>query len=182
MFEDTENPYAAPLTTTDPSQQRNDSLALSVPELESRSVILMIVLSVVTLGLYINYWTHRNSLVINRYIGNEYISMIAVYLFWAISLTSVGMIVPIILMDDISSIEAFDNFIDLADGIFALFMAFTVRGGLNAMVEETGDARVRFGGVWTFLFGIFYLQWKINRHREAGILTDEVDAASTWEN
>ena len=54
-----------------------------------------------------------------------------------------------------------------ADTIITIFMAFVIRGGLHALVRVRKGHPTWFYGLWTFVFGIFYLQWKINRNLEA---------------
>lgn len=176
MFENQENPYAAPLETTDANAAWGEEAALSIPGLRRRSVILLIVLSVITLGLYINYWTHQQAKVINASFGRERISMITVILFWFVSLASIGLIIPYWMVEEGSPVEAVSDMSDLADRIFTLVMAFVIRGGLQDLLVRLGD-RARFGGLWTFLFGIYYLQWKINRLHEKGVFADSTTAA-----
>ena len=48
--------------------------------------------------------------------------------------------------------------------IFTLVMAFVIRRGLNSLVHVPRTHPAWFHGFWTFLFGIFYLQWKINKN------------------
>ncbi len=183
MFDETENPYAAPLETTDINLAWGEEAASSIPGLRSRSILLMILLCVVTLGLYINYWTHQHAKIINSRLGRERISMFTVILFWMISLTSLGLIVPYYMVEEGSPVETVSDLSDLVDRIFTLVMAFVIRGGLNDLLLRLGNKRDYFGGLWTFLFGIFYLQWKINRLYAAGVYAAEqgAKAASPWE-
>lgn len=172
MSEEYQNPYAAPLETTNGDTELSDTQPAFAAELRSRSVLLMIVLAVITLGLYINYWVHRNAQSLNTALGQELISRTTIALFWSVSIFSLGMIIPYAYAEQESSIHGLSNMLDIANTLFVLFMAFAVRGSLDELLLRSGcyDNRTRFRGIWTFLFGIFYLQWKINRNRNAGLL------------
>lgn len=161
---DQENPYAPPqvdaLDQSDPGLGSENVLC----GLKPRSVILMILLTVVTLGLYMNFWFHRSAIALNKRLDRNRISMIQVGAFWVLSLSSVLWTIPEILAEEGSVTVDIGTFLTNADMIFALVCAFTIRGRLNLLIQVPRSHPAWSNAFWTFIFGILYLQWKINKN------------------
>jgi len=75
---------------------------------------------------------------------------------------SLGWAIPEVLTVNSLEIIAAGKLLSIADRIFTIFWAFGVRNGLNTLLCFSKNDKTRFGGVWK-LFGIFYLQFKLNR-------------------
>ena len=129
----------------------------------SCSIFLMILLTVVTLGLYINHWVQHMASVLNRRQQRNHISMGLITLFWVVSLMSLLWILLGIVTEDSLSVVRFSRFLLAARAVFTVYMAFAVRSQLNAVVPTRRNDPVWLQGPWTFWFGIYYLQWMINR-------------------
>jgi hypothetical protein len=159
------NPYAPPQTL--PAAEEAVLAVDPTGGLRRRSVGLMLVLCIVTLGLYVNYWTHRHALAIQHNVPREKVWMPAVWLFWIISVSSLLWVLPDFYYDTPTTISVGQT-LDRIDVIYTIVMAFAVRSGLNGWTGAERGGRGWFHGFWTFLFGILYLQWKVNRLLKTG--------------
>lgn len=160
MNHDASNPYAAPQVDSVSNQQ--PSAANAIDGLRERNIWLMLLLTIVTLGLYINYWTHRYALLLKQNVPRAKVSMGAVWLYWIVSITSLLWTIPEIVYDTTTMVQI-GQMLSRVDLIFSIVMAFAVRGGLNTWGGSQRGGGTWFHGLWTFLFGFIYLQWKVNR-------------------
>ncbi|WP_197528451.1 hypothetical protein [Aeoliella mucimassa] len=131
----------------------------------------MIPLTILTLGIYMNYWVHVNAIAINRRFGCEQVSMKIVWAYWAVTGFTFALVTDLILTKvyEPHLIDSMMQFVDKVHIVFTLIVAFAIRGGLDAMLPIEAPNNQRFKGLWTFLFNVFYLQWKVNRHLESGV-------------
>jgi len=159
------NPYAPPQTSTWVEEPEG-----SFHGLRRRSVLLMILLTVLTLGLYINYWVHQLALAVNQRLKRHHMSMGLVAFYWILSVTSLLWLIPEIVTDDDPMVLRIGTMITRLEMIFALIMAFAIRSRLNTLTLVPREHPAWFHGLWTFLFGIFYLQWKTNRNHQSSEL------------
>jgi hypothetical protein len=150
--------------------------------LEQVSVLRVVVLSLLTFGLYVPFWYLRRRAAINSLGSPEKLSK-GVFIFalslWILdflvnliygALTEAGTSFPASFMRNLSRI------LELAVGIILLIQAFKVRRILldHNGVQQAGmfssqiglEANTSFSGVATFFLGIWYLQYKINEFLE----------------
>ena len=125
------------------------------PTLKKRSVLLMILFLVLTLGFYIPFWFVSRSEALNRLNPRYQVSLsLCILMFAAIA---AGILVS-------------ENIVittDLAFVITYVVLAFRVKDILNSTLlkqrEEQAAHQEEISGALTFFFGIFYLQHRINQ-------------------
>jgi hypothetical protein len=143
--------------------------------LKRRSVILMIVLTIVTFGLYYPVWFLRRRAALNQLDAPRKLPLWPFLLFLAF--------VVIRLVVSIASgsspreqtigegAAALLSLGQLAVGIVIVVQSFFIKDILEGHLAGPGDDAsssilsnsVRLSGLMTFFFGIFYLQYVINR-------------------
>jgi len=122
-------------------------------ELMETNVLLMIFLTVITVGIYRAIWFLRRRDAINSLQSKEKLNT-GVFVF-IIVLYSISVLVN--LADGNSSL------LYLIAGITLLVQCFKVRRIFNEHFNTYLKKDISFSGVATFFFTIFYLQYKINR-------------------
>lgn len=132
---------------------------------ERKSVWMVILLSIVTLGIYVPYWLYQRLDAFNQMKSTEKLdksTVMAVLVMY--SLTTVMYIVStiseILYPENISFVTNIDNVgsvIDFISTIMMLYLAFRTR----KVIED--HFKVTLSGVATFFFSIYYLQYKINQ-------------------
>ena len=160
------NPYAPPKA----------AVADLPTGLKRRSVVLMIVLSIVTFGLYYPIWFLRRRAALNRLDSPRklrlwpFVVVIAWFVFQFIMGIAAGSAPP----EQTSGAGAavLLNVVQLAVGILMVIQSFFTKDILEDHLVGPGDRvpnplfveTVKLSGVMTFLFQIFYLQYVINRY------------------
>ena len=161
------NPYAPPKAAV---------ADVSTTGLKRRSVVLMIVLSIVTFGLYYPIWFLRRRAALNRLDSPRklrlwpFVIVIAWFVFQFIVGIAAGSAPP----EQTSGAGAalLLNVVQLAVGILMVVQSFFTKDILEDHLVGPGDRvpnplfvdTVKLSGVMTFLFQIFYLQYVINRY------------------
>jgi len=156
--------------------------AESPPQLEKTSVVTVILLTVVSLGLYYPIWFLRRKSALNTLRSSEKLgsAMPAVVLLIYVAELVLGFLdaarqnygSPL----NPNVFESVIEFGILAAAVLLLILAFKVRRilGDHLTASHTGlfaqslalQQGSSFSGVATFFFGIFYLQYKINEFAE----------------
>jgi hypothetical protein len=150
----------------------------ATPQLDRTSVALLVLLTLITFGLYYPFWFMRRKSEINALQSREKLSLVpflAVCLIWLLDFflnlffaqsTRMG------LESSPSWLVGFDGLASLAGGVILVLQAFKVRRIMEDHLEasRTGPLStsiallqgLSLSAVATFFFGIFYLQYKIN--------------------
>ena len=139
------------------------------PELRHMPVLLLVLLTIVTGGIYTGVWFLRNRDALNALGSPEKVGKgmaIAIIVLAATSI--VALIAEISATADRDPVSAsmwklVCSLLSLTAGIIALVAAFQVRRILRTCFHERQHANIHFSGVLTFFFSTFYLQYKINR-------------------
>jgi membrane-anchored glycerophosphoryl diester phosphodiesterase (GDPDase) len=148
-------------------------------QLESRSVVLVVGLTLVTLGLYYPVWFMLRRSGINSLHSKEKLGAMVFALVIALQLLVLGLILGqgYLTSPELAWLRFFDSAASLLTGILLLVQTFKVKriledhaaessqglfGGSISLAQESS-----LSGVATFFFGIFYLQHKINGMVEA---------------
>lgn len=135
----------------------------TVPTFKKTSVLMTVLLSLVTLGIYIPYWFLSRRDTLNTFKSNEKMSY-SLPLFTLILYSFSAVMVPAAFFIWLSEpIVAIYQYIDtivtyLGLGII-LFLSFRARAILNDYFDHT-----EVSALLTLLFNIWYLQYKINQH------------------
>jgi len=143
--------------------------------LKRRSVVLMIVFTLVTLGMYYPIWFFRRRRALNSLNSSRKLRLWPLLAFcvvyaleFAVGFAS-GEGSPEQTIGP-SAVKLLD-LLQLIVGIFMLFQCFIIKDILEDHLTEPEDPaarrlfveRVKLSGLLTFFFGIFYLQYVINR-------------------
>ena len=164
------NPYAPPKAAVDNQSSRSST------GLKRRRVIVMIVLTFVTVGLYYPIWFFRRRDALNRLNSPRKLRLWPLVIFCATTVVDAVVVVVSAPAPPAQIIGAGANtalgLVRLAVGILMVVQCFIVKDILedhlagpednlsNSMFSE----RVRLSGLMTFFFQIFYLQYVINRY------------------
>ena len=161
------NPYAPPKAAVGD---------LSSTGLKRRSVILMIVFSIFSFGLYYSIWFLRRRAALNRLDSPRKLRLwpFVTYVAWFVVQFVVAFAVaPRTLGQAFGEGAALGfNVVQLAVGILMLVQSFFTKDILEDHLAGPGDDvpsplfadTVKLSGVMTFFFQIFYLQYVINRY------------------
>lgn len=125
-----------------------------LPQFKRMNLLLLIVLFWGTLGFYQLYWMKRVIDVANARCGEVLMSMASLWFLgvvWAIDMSTIFMHVS----------EDTEKMLNLAGNVASLIVTFMVRGALQTAMNVEGG-RNYLNKLWTFLFGIFYFQHRIN--------------------
>jgi hypothetical protein len=154
------NPYAPPAYDEQSPTQGPSQL----PE---TSVWLMMLLSLVTLGLYIPHWLYTRGRIVNRLADFPLVSINwvrALYVLYGVSvLVAVPGIYASIYGGELNGALQLANVLDKVANLATLFMVFHLRTALHALRRSEKGGAGWLSGVGTFFFSIFYLQYKLNR-------------------
>ncbi len=176
MTDDNANPYAAPAASIEPVQL-NDYNFAAFPRWSAWWVLL---LTIVTLGIYSVYWLYSRSQVINRdykaqSIDGAFIT-VAVALFavnWALSIAEgvrEGLMSGPIYTSPLWAVAS--SLLGLISWIVIIYWSMKLKTRLNAILDiEPGDPRYA-SSVITFVLAIFsaapiYLAYKINKVKDS---------------
>jgi len=151
----------------DRQTEKDDKQFYGLPKIH---LCLVVLLQIVTLGIYTMVWFMRRREAINKLNSENKISegvLIVIACFMAASLMF-GIISGFLVVFDHDTNKLFEGLSNLAglfSGIGSIVMAFKYRKILRDHCREIRpDVRLEgfASGLWTFLFGIMYLQHKIN--------------------
>ena len=161
------NPYAPPqAVVADPEPTSHG--------LKHRGVLVMIALTVLTLGFYYLVWWFRRRPGLNRLNTPRTLAM------WPLLLFAVNFLMQFSLgfvegaapeLEDVIGDDGklFVTLLQFAVGILMIVQAFKIK----SMIEDHAEAArsesmfggsVQLSGLMTFIFSIYYLQWAINRY------------------
>lgn len=162
------------------------------PPLPKTSVLLMVLLAVVTLGIYVPIWYVRRVKPFNalrstvKLTGALPLAALALVIIQFGAAFMQGILEALGVARLAGLLSAYGSLLNLGYAVVMLVLAFRIRDvlqdHLRARVADYGgpssvalQAQVySLSGVWTFLFNAFYLQWKINEfHRELTSGDDE---------
>jgi Domain of unknown function (DUF4234) len=151
------NPYAPPAASSTERGAEARPRGVSRYDDEQRSVLLLLVLSVVTLGIYPAFWYLRrqpflDSLDASKKLGGLPIVLVA---------TTFGLFFVSFFVEFTHASDGLSRIAQLADGIFNLFVAFRAAAILRSDFARTGRM-LHISGAGVFFFGMLYLQHVLN--------------------
>jgi len=160
------NPYAPPKAAV---------ADVSPTGLKRRSVVLMIVISIATFGLYFPIWFLRRRAALNRLDSPRKLQRwpLVIVIAWFVFQLIVGVAAGSGLEQMAGAGGAIlFNVVQLAVGILMVIQSFFTKDILEDHLAGPGDRvpnpmfvdTVKLSGLMTFLFQIFYLQYVINRY------------------
>jgi len=135
----------------------------TITQFKRQSVWVLIGLTIITATIYWPFWLRRQSRLLNQSLPQKAIPTWFFPVLIALTILNFGWAIPEVSTDDAPGIIAIGKLLNIADGIFTIVWVFKVRNRLNTLLCFSKNDKTWFGGVWTFLFGILYFQFKINR-------------------
>jgi len=176
----TANAFGAGLKSEDPMQSNpyappTAAIAdLSSGGLRRRSVVLMIVLTLLTFGVYYPIWFLRRRAGLNRLNSPRKLQLwpFVIVIAWLACQFIAGIVAGLNGQPIGGSLAILFNIVQLAVGILLLVQSFFTKDILEDHLSGPGDdipnplfvETLKLSGVMTFFFQIFYLQYVINRH------------------
>ncbi len=140
------------------------------PELKKTSIILMIILTVVTAGIYWPIWFLTRRKALNMMQSREKLGS-GIFIF-AIVLFGISLFIGLIsgVMGELghksllaTGLGAFSGILHAVAAGTVLVQSFKVRRIFHEHFNTHLQRAISFSGVATFFFIIYYLQYKINR-------------------
>lgn len=133
----------------------------------TQSVWGMIGLTLITLTFYFPFWLRKMSRVVNALLPSNPIGTWFFPVSIILTALNFGMVIPEILTEDNPAIMMVSKLMEKADAIFILVWAFKIRNRINLVLDAEKKTDLWFNAFWTFLFQMFYIQFKINRLKAA---------------
>lgn len=143
--------------------------AMQKIQLPFQNVIITILLSLVTLGIYIPVWFIINRKGINNLVEGRQFSMTGPIILLVLS--GFGVIISLLsmfaeLFGEAAALnnyyENIENLVDILGWIWSIVLAFQVQSIIKEYTQRN-QYEVGYIGFFTFLFGIYYLQYKVNQ-------------------
>ena len=166
-FEATAAVWPPPPTNAPPTGPATYDAILDFPQ---QSVLLLLLLTVVTLGIYSYAWLLQQGRRLNARLPGVQAAplpfLVGVLVFAVVS----ALLDVLTLFSNDATLTNVSNVLDRVMWVLGLIAVFQVRNRLNLLLGSVRDGSHWFSAVWTFLFGQIYLQYKINRLRRAARL------------
>jgi len=165
---DTFNPYAPPSAQVESRVEESG--------LKRRSLVVMVLLLIATVGIYYVVWFFRRRPGLNRLNSGRKLSLWPLLVFAAFFALQ---IVLAVLAGDATPEQAWGagvgmvlSLLQLAVGILMLVQCFAIKDIIEDHAQRPDDAderglfrpHVELSGLMTFFFSIFYLQHAINKY------------------
>lgn len=152
-------------SSNNPTTPAADPKRHALQALPRVSVWAVLVLSIISLGLYYTYWLFTRTQIINR-VTDRPISMILVHS--VLGLLMLNLIVSFVsgYNPENEQYRQLAGIIGLSYSLLNLFWVFTLRQRLHKMTQAGERSLFWINGLWTFLFQVLYLQFKINEYIE----------------
>ena len=133
-----------------------------ITHLKSQRTWRLVLLSIITLGIYTAHYIKRQTCIFNKYLDREQkISPLLVYLIMFISYERVIVLLLSVSMNQIIS-EDMNFFRNLLRLILVIVWAFQVRNRINKLLLSSANLTLWVNRGLTFFFTIFYINYMIN--------------------
>ena len=129
----------------------------------SQSVWGMIGLSLITLTFYFPFWLRKTSRLVNGLLPTNQISTWFFPASILLTILNFGMVIPEIVTDDNPIVMMVSKLMNNIDCIVILVWAFKLRNRINLVLEAEEKTDLWFNALWTFLFQMFYIQFRIKQ-------------------
>jgi hypothetical protein len=136
---------------------------------DNQNCWVLLLLLIVTVGLYQIYWMIKTAKVVNRILPDRSIPLL---FFW----TLIGLLVVNVIAELIAatlrvlypnsgqSVEDVRRLFGFGVGIYNLVLLFRVKAAMNHVLWRTFPRSERFSGIGTFFFGSLCLQIQLNKY------------------
>ena len=144
---------------------------INIEKLRTRSTLSVILLSIVTWFVWPVHFLYNLTLLINASAAPSdphlRISGKLVVTSFVLAYMSLALLVATILVPDSSPIAIILELATRASGVCMLVWSFQVRNRLNTFLQSTTDSRSWFHGFYTVCFVWIYINYKLNKLKEA---------------
>ena len=165
MDQDPENFRPAPVVWPPPptnSPYPETSPFVDLNNFRVQNIWLILFLTVITLGIYALFWLRRQNQAMAILRPDLKLTPLFGNIALAVAFVSAGLDVAN-LISNAHGLDTASNSLDRGFNILYLVLTFQTRNGFNLLLRaQKGDNRW-FSGLWTFLFGVMYLQYKLNK-------------------
>lgn len=156
-----------------PNEEKKDEH--NVPK--EKSIILLVIFSIITLGIYNVFWYSRRRPEFSNLETKKKLPKFLTTIYLIITFAAVlsGLVFTLSLSPEkmgtfyqnASTLQTIMLIVFLAGSILqfvlSLFLAFISRGIINEAIKFNKNTQKTISGILTFIFGVFYLQYEINR-------------------
>ncbi len=134
-----------------------------IAEFPRLNVMLFVMLTLITFGIYMVYWMYNRTMIVNRQVGSEGIPMAFISLAVTAFVVCIGF--DIALRQEPTRMDLMLVYLVFAliCNILFLVWIFKIRNRLHLMMQISKDHPYWCKTIWTFLFLAFYIQYKINQ-------------------
>ena len=139
-----------------------------ISTLPTKKTWLLILLAFVTYFVYPAHYVKKISARLNEetseapeiFSGLVWVILFSSYLSLALFFITLG-------VDDDHPIAKISSAVDRLVGIPYIFWAFEARSRLHALLSSSKGSPYWFHGFWTFIFGVFYINFKLEKLKKA---------------
>ena len=124
-------------------------------------------MSLITLTFYFPFWLRKTSRLVNGLLPTNQISTWFFPASILLTILNFGMVIPEIVTDDNPIVMMVSKLMNNIDCIVILVWAFKLRNRINLVLEAEEKTDLWFNALWTFLFQMFYIQFRINKIKAA---------------
>lgn len=164
MADGTENPYVAPQADLDVPRESGD-----ISVFPRFSTWLVLLLSVVTLGIYAFWWIYDRTRKLNTIAEDELpMGLVKTYIVLSLLGTFLPFVFAAVMINSAQGgafvfVSLLGNLLSFAGFVLLEIWAFQFRNRLNSLTNSQGK-ETWAGGVMTFFFTVLYMSYKINQH------------------
>jgi len=138
-----------------------------IEKLKDQTTWRLVGLGIITYGIYLAFYVKRQTGKINIHLSKDAaISNKFIVSIFVMSFLSAALLIPYILVESGNPIEKISNLIDGLCGIMLVVWSFKARNRVNSLCSFNTESEGWFHGLWTFLFGPLYFNYKVNRLNE----------------
>jgi hypothetical protein len=135
-----------------------------ISELQHQSTWRLLGLSLITLFVYPAYYIKRQTAIINQHcLSADTIPVILINSILIGSYISVSLLIASCFVDGSHPVTTVSDLIDRILNVLFIIWAFKARNRMNLILASERGTDQWFNGWWTFFFGFFYFNFKINK-------------------
>ena len=152
-----------PPPTNSLSSEAEASPLAALDSFRVQNIWLVLFLTIITFGIYAVFWLRRQNAILAQVRPDLNVTLLYGNIVLVFVILSAGLdIASLIGLPD--SLDTDSNILDRIVGIMVLVLAFQVRNGLNLLIQAQKSDTLWFSGVYTWLFNVVYLQYKLNKN------------------
>jgi len=148
-----------------------------------QSVLLTFGWAVITLNAYYAHWLWSRSASLDAWAARPTSPRWAYGALYVASVAGAVLTAVVVALEVVENLdpdlERASDALDRITNLFALILCFVLRGALNRAHAKGAAATAWVNGLALLVFGIYYLQWKINRVDYAELLSERRAAAAS---